>query len=128
MRSSKWSAQGNVYLLVEDERVKADLARELSAEQETDGVLEVVAVQGVEADILIWNPDGSRAELSGNGTRIAARWRALNTGANQVRIRVGPRVVEATIRGGFEVETDIGEVEVGEPETIDVAGETLELT
>ena len=30
----------------------------------------------------IWNPDGSTAELSGNGTRIAARWLARRAGVD----------------------------------------------
>ena len=30
---------------------------------------------------MIWNPDGSTAELSGNGTRIVARWLADRSGA-----------------------------------------------
>jgi diaminopimelate epimerase len=81
MRSSKWSAHGNIYLLVEDERLTPERARELSAQHKTDGVVEVVSVEGVEAEIAIWNPDGSRAELSGNGTRIAARWLAGGSGA-----------------------------------------------
>jgi diaminopimelate epimerase len=118
MRSSKWSAQGNVYLLVEGQRMTADLARKLSAEQETDGVLEIVAVDGPEAEIAIWNPDGSRAELSGNGTRIAARWLAERAGATEVRIRVGERVTEARIAGEV-VEQRLGPVEVGPPERLE---------
>src|SRR5947207_516871 len=104
IRLAKWHALGNDYLLVE----RAALPAPLSPEQVrllcdyhrgvgADGVLEVLAVNGGEAEILIWNPDGSRAELSGNGTRIAARWLALRSGASQVTIRVGPRVVEATM-------------------------------
>jgi diaminopimelate epimerase len=112
MRSSKWSAHGNVYLLVEDEPLTADLARELAATHETDGVLEVVEVDGAEAEVAIWNPDGSRAELSGNGTRIAARWLAERAGTGDVRIRVGDRVTEARIRGE-QVEQELGPVEVG---------------
>src|SRR5512132_4465011 len=104
MRSSKWSAHGNIYLIVEDERLTPERARELSAQHQTDGVLEVVSVEGVEAEIVIWNPDGSRAELSGNGARIAARWLARRTGADEVAIAVGPREVVAHMRGGKEVE------------------------
>ena len=46
MRSSKWSAHGNVYLLVEGDALTAERARKLSAENGTDGVLEVLAVDG----------------------------------------------------------------------------------
>jgi diaminopimelate epimerase len=118
MRSSKWSAHGNIYLLVEDERLTPERARELSASHETDGVLEVVSVDGPEAEIAVWNPDGSRAELSGNGTRIAARWLADRTGAGEVRIRVGERVTRARITGGL-VEQELGPVEVGPVERLE---------
>ena len=117
MKSSKWSAHGNIYLLVEDERLTPERARELSAQHQTDGVLEVVSVEGVEAEIVIWNPDGSRAELSGNGTRIAARWLADRSGAGEVRIRVGERVTQARITGEL-VEQELGPVEVGPAERL----------
>jgi len=68
MRSSKWHALGNVYLLVEQaEPLAPEDARELS--RDTDGVLEVRGNQ-----VTVWNPDGSVAEMSGNGARIAAYW------------------------------------------------------
>jgi diaminopimelate epimerase len=118
MRSSNWSAHGNTYLLVEDERLTAERARELSAQHETDGVLEVVSVDGPEAEIAIWNPDGSRAELSGNGTRIAARWLLDRSGAKEVRIRVGERVTRARTSGEL-VEQELGRVEVGPPEQLE---------
>jgi diaminopimelate epimerase len=118
MRSSKWSAQGNVYLLVEEERVTPDRARELSTAHKTEGVLEVVSVDGAEAEIAIWNPDGSQAELSGNGTRIAARWLADRIGADEVRIRVGKRMTAARIRGEL-IEQELGSVEVGAPERLE---------
>jgi diaminopimelate epimerase len=118
MRSSKWSAHGNDYLLVEDEGVTPERARELSAAYETDGVLEVLDVHGAQAEISVWNPDGSRAELSGNGTRIAARWLAEREGAGVVRIRVGDRVTKARIAGDL-VEQELGRVEVGAPEEVE---------
>ena len=117
MTSSKWSAHGNVYLLVEEERVTPDRARELSFAYETDGVLEVLDVHGAEAEIAVWNPDGSRAELSGNGTRIAARWLAEREGADEVRIRVGDRVTKARIVDGL-VQQELGAVDVGAPEVV----------
>src|SRR5215211_3570609 len=126
MRFSRWHAHGNVYLLAEDrgltpERVRAEVG-------DADGILEVVQVDGAEAEIAIWNPDGSVAELSGNGTRIAARWLARRAEAREVRILVGPRLVTARLRGERDVEQELGAVDVGEPETIDVGGEEVELT
>jgi len=92
--------------------------RELCAGGDSDGILEIVSVDEDEAEIVIWNPDGSTAELSGNGTRIAARWLAGRTGTAEVRVRVGPRVVAARMTGGDEIEQDLGEVEVYERERI----------
>lgn len=80
-----------------------------------DGILEVAG----DGAVTIWNPDGSQAEMSGNGTRIAARWLALRTGAESVRLSVGPRTVVARMLAGGEVEQELGEVRVGEPETVD---------
>jgi diaminopimelate epimerase len=134
MQFSKWHGLGNDYLLVE----RAELAFPLTPERVrklcdyhfgvgSDGIVEVTAANRDHAEVVIWNPDGSTAELSGNGTRIAARWLARRSGAGEVRITVGPREVVATMRDGKQVEMDVGAVEVGEPETIDVAGETIEL-
>jgi len=68
---------------------------------------------------VIWNPDGSQAELSGNGTRIAAAWHAERTGARDLRVRVAEREVHARMLQGGEIEQELGEVEVGEPEEVD---------
>ena len=112
MTSSKWHALGNVYLLVEQaDALTPDLARELS--HDTDGVLEV---QG--NNVTVWNPDGSIAEMSGNGARIAAAWLARRTGARDVTLRVGERDVSATV-DGEDVTLDVGGVTVGERETVD---------
>ena len=70
-------------------------------------------------EIAIWNPDGSRAEMSGNGTRIAATWLAAETGAREVTVRVGPREVRARMLDDDLVEQDLGEVAVAEPETVE---------
>ena len=75
------------------------------------------------AEVRIWNPDGSLAEMSGNGTRIAARWLSARTGREHVTIRVGPREVRTRIMPRELVEQDLGEVEVSEPEVI--AGHTV---
>jgi diaminopimelate epimerase len=120
MRSSRWQAQGNVYL-VADGPFRADAVRE--AVGDADGILEVLGSGDDWVDITIWNPDGSQAEMSGNGTRIAARWLAERTGVEAVSVRVGPRTVAARMRGASLVEQDLGEVRVGPREQ--VAGVTF---
>jgi diaminopimelate epimerase len=134
MRFSKWHALGNAYLLV----VRADLGQSLAPEDArhlcdaqrgigADGVLEIADVRGAEADVVVWNPDGSRAELSGNGARIAALWLARRSGVAFPRLRLGGRTVPARVEGD-DVEVDLGAVEVGRPEAIEVDGERLEFT
>lgn len=113
MRSSRWDAQGNVYLVTEEsltpDRVRAEV-------DDTDGILEVFRAGEDWLEIAIWNPDGSRAEMSGNGTRIAARWLAERTGADTITVRVGPREIRAVMLDGPLVEQDMGEPVVGIPE------------
>jgi diaminopimelate epimerase len=137
LRFAKWHGLGNDYLLME----RADVGRRLEPELVrrlcdyhfgvgSDGVLEVLSAEGPHAEIVIWNPDGSTAELSGNGTRIAARWlaRRAGTGTGEVTIVVGAREVRARMRGGLEVEMDMGAVEVAPLEALEVNGTSLEFT
>jgi diaminopimelate epimerase len=102
-----------VYLVTEPCGLTSERVRELVGD--ADGILEV----GDDGEVTIWNPDGSRAEMSGNGTRIAARWLADRTGEDVVTVRVGPRVVVARMLGGDDVEQGLGEVRVREPEVVD---------
>ena len=134
MRFSKWHALGNAYLLVEraevDTPLEPDAVRGLCDTHRgvgADGVLEVVEVRGPEAEVVVWNPDGSTAELSGNGARIAAVWLARRSGVAFPRLRIGERTVPARVEGD-EVEVDLGEIEVGRPEALDVDGERIEVT
>jgi diaminopimelate epimerase len=135
MRFSKWHALGNSYLLVE----RAELGRPFDSELVarlcdvrygigSDGVLEVVAADDAEAEIVIWNPDGSVAEFSGNGSRIAAAWLAEGTGAEHVTIATGGRTYPAAIRDDGTIAMAVGDIEVGEIETVEIDGERVELT
>ena len=130
MRFWKWHALGNSYLVV-DESVDSELARRLCDVRYgvgSDGVVEVVSAEDSRAEIVIWNPDGSVAEFSGNGSRIAAAWLAARNGTVQVTIAVSGRAYPAALRHDGLVAMGVGEVEVGETETISVAGERIELT
>jgi diaminopimelate epimerase len=117
MRSSNWHALGNSYLVVESADLSPEDVRRLVGT--ADGVVQVQAAGEDWADVVIWNPDGSTAEMSGNGTRIAARWLAERTGAGDVRVRVGGREVRARMLGGADVEQDLGPVDVGAAETVE---------
>ena len=109
----RWSALGNVYVVGEDR--PTDIA---AAVEDADGLVEVLEHGEDWASVRIWNPDGSLAEMSGNGTRIAARWLAGRTGATNVTIRVGPLEVKARLLDGDLVEQELGDVDVSAPERI----------
>ena len=130
MRFWKWHALGNSYLIVTD-GMKPELARRLCDIRYgvgSDGVVEVVSANGARAEIVIWNPDGSVAEFSGNGSRIAAAWLARRAGSAEVTISVGGRSYPAVVREDGTIAMAVGNVEVGEIETIELGDEHLELT
>jgi diaminopimelate epimerase len=80
VRFAKWQALGNDYLIVERDALPFPLTPERVRRlcdshfgPGGDGVLELAPSErdGVVADLRIFNPDGSEAELSGNGAREA---------------------------------------------------------
>ena len=109
MTSSRWHAHGNVYLVLEGEPYVH--------EDGLDGAVDVLSVDGDDMTIAIVNPDGSHAEMSGNGTRIAGAWLMERTGNELARVHVGRRVVEVR-RSGDAYESAMGEVEVHERERV----------
>jgi diaminopimelate epimerase len=118
VRSSTWHALGNTYRLVEPEGAPLDPVRVRELASGTDGVLEVVAVRPRAVEIVIWNPDGSQAELSGNGTRIAAAWLLSRTGASEVDVLTAGRVTRARRLEDGAVEQELGDVTVGKTESV----------
>src|SRR6266540_2576196 len=84
----RWGAHGNVYLVTQEpldaERVRAEVG-------DADGIAEVTARGEDWADVVIWNPDGSTAEMSGNATRIVAAW----LGAERTHVHSAGRAVLA---------------------------------
>jgi diaminopimelate epimerase len=108
MRFSKWTALGNDYLVVERDALPLGLnpgrVRRLCDVHlgiGADGVLELSPADepGFVARLRIFNPDGSEAELSGNGAREAvlhlrrAGWTdqqefSIRTAAGEIRPRI----------------------------------------
>jgi len=134
VRFEKWEALGNAYLLVEQpqagslapERVR--LLCDVRAGIGSDGVLEITSRDGTRASVVIWNPDGSTAETSGNGLRIAAAWLARESGSGAVTLESAGRPHPAELVGPGVVEIELGAVAVGAEERVEVDGESLVLT
>ena len=119
MRSSTWRALGNTYVVVETDGGALDAERAAMLTGGADGVLEVLSTAPGRVEIAIWNPDGSLAELSGNGTRIAAAWLAAETGEAEIDVVVGDRVVHTRLLEDGLLEQELGGVTVGPEETVD---------
>ena len=135
MQFSKWHALGNSYLVVEQPDAgvitpaRVQRLCDVSTGIGSDGVLEVIRRTAERVEIRVWNPDGSTAEMSGNGARIAARWLAAETGESLVTVAVSDREVEVQIRPGGLARADHGQVDVGDVEALAVGapGESIEL-
>ncbi len=133
MRFWKWDALGNIYVVVQQPdagKLDAERVRRLCDPTEgigSDGAVEVRSHGKTSAEVVIWNPDGSIAEMSGNGVRIAACWLAERTGAPEVEIVTGGRAVQVRMLADGRAAADMGEVVVGPDEVVDL-GEPVALT
>ncbi len=108
MRFEKWQALGNDYLIVEREQLPFELTPErvrrlcdVHTGIGSDGILELSPADepGFVARLRILNPDGSEAELSGNGAREAVMYlrRAGWTDQRQFSIQTAAGEVRPTI-------------------------------
>lgn len=110
MHAEKWQALGNDYLIVERDRLpwpltpaRARLLCDRHIAFGADGVLELSApaAPGFVAELRIWNPDGSVAELSGNGVREAVLYLGAAgwTDLREFSIMTAAGEIRATITG-----------------------------
>ncbi|HZO35536.1 MAG TPA: diaminopimelate epimerase [Solirubrobacteraceae bacterium] len=120
MRFEKWQALGNDYLIVA-EPVSEDLVRRLCDRHfgvGADGVLLLERSQtpGFVARLRIFNPDGSEAELSGNGAREAIMYLHRHgwTDARQFSIETIAGEIRPTILDDRTCRVDMGRATVGD--------------
>ena len=120
MRFEKWQALGNDYLIV-TEPVDADTVRALCHRHTgvgADGVLVLSRTEepGFTADLRIFNPDGSEAELSGNGARQALMYLHRHGWAqgDQFSIRTIAGEIRATVLDERTCRVDMGRAKVNE--------------
>jgi diaminopimelate epimerase len=115
----KWQALGNDYLIVERDALPFELTPERVrrlCDRHTgaggDGVLELAPPDepGYVARLRIFNPDGSEAELSGNGAREAILYlrRAGWTDQRQFSIQTVAGEIRPTILGPSTCRVDMG--------------------
>lgn len=119
MRFEKWQALGNDYLILE----AAELPWELNAARiewlcdphfgiGSDGILLLARSEDPDfvADLRIFNPDGSEAELSGNGARQAILYLRRHgwTDADEFAISTVAGPIRPTVTGELTCSVDMG--------------------
>jgi diaminopimelate epimerase len=119
VRFEKWQALGNDYLIVERANLPAPLTEQRVRELcdphfgvGADGVLELSPPDepGYVARLRIFNPDGSEAELSGNGAREAILYLRHRgwTEADTFSIQTVAGEIRPTITGPTTCRVDMG--------------------
>ena len=127
MRFEKWQALGNDYAVIEErelpfeltpQRIQAFCAPHTGVG--ADGVLLLSPPQerGFVAALRIFNPDGSEAELSGNGVREAAMYlrRAGWTDADAFSISTVAGEIRPRITGPSTCTVDMGRASLTSPD------------
>jgi diaminopimelate epimerase len=120
VRFEKWQALGNDYLILEQERLPWELTDtrvEWLCDQHfgvgSDGVLLLSRSDDPEfvANLRIFNPDGSEAELSGNGAREAILYLRRNgwTDLDEFAIGTVAGPIRPTITGELTCSVDMGQ-------------------
>ena len=119
MRFEKWQALGNDYIIVEERELPFELTEErvrrLCAPHTgigSDGVLLLSepSQRGYVARLRIFNPDGSEAELSGNGAREAVLYlrRSGWTDQDSFSVQTAAGAIRPRVTGELSCELDLG--------------------
>ena len=127
MRFHKWQALGNDYIIVEREQLPFALTPprvqrlcDMHLGIGSDGILELSPpdAPGFVARLRILNPDGSEAELSGNGAREAVLYlrRAGWTDQTQFSIQTAAGEIRPTILDERTCTLDMGRARLQSPD------------
>jgi diaminopimelate epimerase len=133
VRFEKWQALGNDYVIVEERqlpfRLTPERIRRVCAPHTgvgSDGILLLreTGERGFVAEVRIYNPDGSEAELSGNGVRQAVMYLRRNGWVEQdsFSVRTAAGEIRPRIHGDL-CTMDMGRARLGSPEDFPSGGE-----
>ncbi len=133
MRFEKWQALGNDYVIVEERELPFELTpgrvRAVCAPHTgvgSDGILLIreTGERGFVAEVRIYNPDGSEAELSGNGVRQAVMYLRRNgwTEHDSFSVRTAAGEIRPRIEGEL-CTMDIGRVRLRDKSDFPSGGE-----
>ena len=135
---SKWQGLGNAYIIFHEEELPCELTPErvrLLCDRNvgigSDGILVIGPKSGENRfPLRIYNPDGSNAEMCGNGVRMVARklqMEGLLT-ADEVVLETGAGPIVPKLGEGFTVTVDMGIARFGGEKLAGFEGEAIEET
>jgi diaminopimelate epimerase len=127
VRFEKWQALGNDYAIVEERelpfeltpaRVRAFCAPHTGVGSDGVVLLRETDERGFVAEVRIFNPDGSEAELSGNGVREAVLYLRRHgwTQNDSFSVRTAAGEVRPRITGADTCSVDMGRVRLHAPD------------
>jgi diaminopimelate epimerase len=127
MRFEKWQALGNDYVIVEREALPWELTasriRRLCEPHTgigSDGILLISETEDSScvAEVRIFNPDGSEAELSGNGVRQAVLYleRSNRTSGGEFCVMTKAGRIGATVTAPDTATLEMGRASVASPD------------
>ena len=104
--------------LAEEAQSRAEFLNDRKFGVGGDGVILVLPGQNVPFRMRMFNPDGSEAEMCGNGIRCFAKFvydRGLTQGQTTVPVETGAGLLQVTVTPGADGKADAVRVDMGEP-------------
>jgi diaminopimelate epimerase len=136
MQFSKWQGLGNNYIVLHREEIPFDLTPgrvRLLCDRDfgigADGILVVGPRTGVDRfKLQIFNPDGSEAEMCGNGVRMVARKLQMEglLESDSVVLETGAGEIVPRLGDGYSVTVDMGVARFGGDKLAGFDGEAVE--
>ncbi|WP_437305857.1 diaminopimelate epimerase [Sorangium sp. So ce388] len=126
VRFEKWEGLGNDFILVEAAPMTAEAARRLCDRRFGIGADGVLVIDRERPRMEVWNADGSRPEMCGNGIRCVAAY-LVSRGTPQKAISIatdaGDKRCEVSRAGDrFDVVVGMGRARMGEPLAVTALG------
>ncbi|MBF0215960.1 MAG: diaminopimelate epimerase [Candidatus Omnitrophica bacterium] len=108
---TKAVATGNDFIILDDKDGRigkrkldyAELARDLcrrSLSVGADGILVLEGSKKSDFRMRIFNPDGSEADMCGNGARCSSMYASLNGWGDTLKFETGAGIIKAEVKGG----------------------------